>query len=651
MVVAWMTSMAALGCSGDGAAGGDGNAGAGSDGSGSRGGGGASGASGHGAAASSGGGSGSGVNAGGSGGALGGGGAGAGNGAGNGGGASSGAGGSSSGSEPPPGPVLIDDTPGRWRTALDSATGRFSFITPDGAQAVLRGISMTGLETGTRESAAGAGFWLFSANQAPEADNAKTVLRNVVRTLVDDWKSDVVRIPICGSAWAQNYVVHDWGNAEVATYRDWIDVAVAEARAAGAVVILDNHLWAIARMGNGTDVDRGSFTSNGVTHEYREYEDGCTGTNMVGGKDSCAPKDWYTDDPNVWQCAIANADGVTIHNAYENQANIASMWADIAVRYKDDGGVWFELFNEPYSRKAAQPFPADGVNDEEADYPWDLWSEFMHTQIQAIRDDAQAPNVILVNGLDWGYDFGPEHGPIAHPARYLPWLSSYANIAYAFHPYQHGACCGEVGASGTDLSATDPYQSGFCSYYADGSEWGEPSGAALPGGKSCTNRGYASTQDKKMPPCTWVASAWNPATGGSGLCAGDRTLCGPKSESECEAIDITAPEAGGWSKYVLPMAKYGPLIATEYGSFDCSSPFVTALLRYAEQLSISYTAWALWPQNSGGPAGLGSCGYPALITPAADPGDFRACLDAGACSALMQPLPWAGKATYDDLAR
>src|SRR6185436_7452871 len=183
-------------------------------------------------------------------------------------------------------------------------------------------------------------------------------------------------------------------------------------------------------------------------------------------------------------------DGVTMQNAYKNKDSIATMWSDIAARYKDDSGVWFELFNEPYSRLAPNPFPADGVNGEDSDYPWDLWSEFMNKQIQAIRDDAQAPNVILVNGLDWGYDFGPEYGPIAHPAKYLPWLSTYANIAYAFHPYQHGACCGEIGASGSDSSASDPYESGYCSYYANGMEWGEPSGAALPGGKSCSNKGY-----------------------------------------------------------------------------------------------------------------------------------------------------------------
>lgn len=548
------------------------------------------------------------------------------------------------------GPVAVDDTPGRWRTALDPATGRFSFITPDGSPAVLRGVSMTGLETGTRQTAAGAGFWLYSSGQGDEAANAPTVLENVVTTLVDQWHTGVVRIPICGSAWVQNYNVHGWGNESIATYRDWVDVAVSKAREKGAVVIIDNHLWAIAKMGNGTEVDRGTFASNGETHQYSDYEDGCTGVNSVDGTDSCAPKDWYTDDPNVWQCAIANADGVTIHNAYKNKDPIGNMWADIAERYKDDDGVWFEVYNEPYSRKATTPFPSAGENQAEEDYPWDLWAEFMHDQIRAIRDTAGASNMILVGGLDWGYDFGPEHGPIAHPGRYLPWASTYANIAYVFHPYQHGACCGEIGGSGSDLSAGDPYESAFCSYYPDGSEWGSPSGAALPVGETCSNKGYAATQDKKMPPCTWVDGAFNPNTGGTGLCAGDRTLCGDKTQSECESIDRTSPEAGGWSRHVLPMAKYGPLIATEFGSFDCSSAYVTTLLEYMRDFGISYTAWALWSQNSGGPDGLGSCGYPSVMTPAADPGDFRTCLTQESCNSLIQPLPWAGREIHDDIA-
>lgn len=97
------------------------------------------------------------------------------------------------------------------------------------------------------------------------------------------------------------------------------------------------------------------------------------------------------------------------------------------------------------------------------------------------------------------------------------------------------------------------------------------------------------------------------------------------------------------------MAKYGPLLATELGSFDCSSPYVKRLLAYMDAYEISYTAWSLWPQNSGGPAGLGACGYPSVMMPTAAPGDLRACLDPAACSSLMQPLPWSGKLTYGDL--
>lgn len=545
-------------------------------------------------------------------------------------------------------PVAVDTTPGRWRTALDRTTGRFAVIAPDGTPTVLRGISMTGIETGTRETASGAGFWLFLSDRAPEASNAPVVLRNVIDTLAS-WNPSIVRIPICGSAWAQNYAVHDFSGGAIATYREWIDIAVARARASGQVVIIDNHLWAIAKMGNGTEVDRGSFTSNGQTHRYAEFEDGSTGINTIGSVDSSAPSDWYTADAAIWQCPISNADGVSMHNAYYNKDHIAAMWADIAARYRDDSGVWFELYNEPYSRVAPDPFPAAGVNQEEADYPWDLWSEFMLAQIQAIRDTAHASNIVIVSGLDFGYDYGPTHGPIAQPDRFLPWACSYPNIAYSFHPYQHGACCGEVGAAGSDLSASDPYESAFCSYYPDGTTWGAASGAALPTGTTCSNRGYAPTADKKMPPCTWVAGAFNPRTGTPGLCAGDRALCNDKGQADCESVDPGSPAAGGWSQYVLPMAAYGPLIATEYGSFDCSSPYVKTLLAYMDRFGISYTAWALWPQNSGGPAGLGSCGYPSVMTPSAAPGDFRSCIDAGDCAALLEPLPWSGVATHDDL--
>ena len=546
--------------------------------------------------------------------------------------------------------VKVDTTAGRWRTAQDPTTCRVHIVDDHDQPATLHGISMTGLETGTRETSSGGGFWLFNSATTSEATNAPTVLQNVVGSLTGKWKTKVVRIPICSSAYAQNYMVKDYANNPIQAYRDWVDLAIQKARATGAVVIIDNHLWAIGKMGKGTTVNRGTFVSNGVTYNYSDYEDGCTGINKVGTTDSCAPADWG-GDAATWECPIANADGVSLHNAYYNKDRIAQAWAAIATHYKNDSGVWFELMNEPYVRKATSPFPAFGTNMDESEYPWDLWTSYMQTQIQAIRDTAGAPNMILVNGLDWGYDFGPEYGPIAHPDKYLPWTSQYANIAYGFHPYQHGSCCGAIGATGTDLSATDPYESAFCSYYPDGTTYGAPSNAPLPvpGGMTCSNNGYAETADKKMPPCTWVATAFNPHTQAMGLCAGDRMICGAKSQAECEAVDAASPDAGGWSKYALPMGKYGPLVATEFGSFDCSSAYAKTLLAYMNKFDISYSAWALWPQNSGGPDGLGACGYPSVMQSTAAPGDFRSCLDPTQCSSLMQPQPWSGMQTYQDL--
>jgi hypothetical protein len=76
---------------------------------------------------------------------------------------------------------------------------------------------------------------------------------------------------------------------------------------------------------------------------------------------------------------------------------------------------------------------------------------------------------------------------------------------------------------------------------------------------------------------------------------------------------------------------------------------VRTLLDYMRELDISYTAWALWPQNSGGPGGLGACGYPSVMTSSAS-GDFRDCQSATGCESLISPLPWAGRAVFDDLA-
>ena len=116
------------------------------------------------------------------------------------------------------------------------------------------------------------------------------------------------------------------------------------------------------------------------------------------------------------------------------------------------------------------------------------------------------------------------------------------------------------------------------------------------------------------------------------------TLCGARSYSAIAEWGRNAGEeltrALGFTHQTMP----------------CAATFYLVFRRLDwPRLEAVLAAWALWPQNSGGPAGLGSCGYPSVMAPTADPGDFRQCFDAGNCASVMQPLPWAGAVTHQDL--
>ncbi len=168
-----------------------------------------------------------------------------------------------------------------------------------------------------------------------------------------------------------------------------------------------------------------------------------------------------------------------------------------------------------------------------------------------------------------------------------------------------------------DLSKDDPYHQTYCRYFKNGTPASPaPLVSYLPSSlpsdpMMCGTIGYERTRPMGMPPCRWIATAYNP-NGGSGLCVGQPDVCEPLTKDQCDAIDRSSADGGGWSRYVLPMTKYGPVIATEFGSFDCSSPFVTEFMNYSDTYGVSYTAWALWPQNNGGTLNMGSCSYPAI---------------------------------------
>lgn len=119
--------------------------------------------------------------------------------------------------------------------------------------------------------------------------------------------------------------------------------------------------------------------------------------------------------------------------------NSLTFWASVANAYKDDGRVFFELYNEPH------------------DIAWAVWLNggdsgdgFHVAGMQELYDavrDAGAHNLVLIGGLDYAYDLSgvPNHR-----------VEGY-NIVYASHPYDYSSK--QPGAWDDDwgfLADTDP---------------------------------------------------------------------------------------------------------------------------------------------------------------------------------------------------
>lgn len=511
----------------------------------------------------------------------------------------------------------------------------------------LKGISMTGFETGTRGTNGGAGYWLFKGANLKEC---KDIMNNIADKLINEWGCTIVRIPICLSAWKQNYNVRTFDATFICNYQDWINYMIQALIKAKSdiVIIIDGHLWALNPDQKTKTLTFTDAQGNKQTIDMSDQESCLNSNNNVGGVKSCSDKynqAWETCKDNdiencSWECAIANADGCTLESFALEIENMKEIWSSIASKYNDNSNIWFEIFNEPYERKIINN---SITNYDETEYRWDLWYFVMKTIIDKIRNNAKANNICILGGLDFGYDFNPN----SNNSYFTKTFNSDTeklfgnfgeNIMFNFHPYMHGVCCGQIAdANGIDISITDKYESAYCSFYPNDSK--NASGSSLPiQNTTCDSTGYSETVNKKMPPCTWVDSAHNPNSSSLGLCAGDRDKCNKQNtKEECNQNS----DIGGWSEYVLKVQKYGPLIMTEFGSFDCSTPYVTRLLEYAKEHDISWTAWALWPQNSGGP-GNGACGYPSIMQPYDDDtAGFSACIDKSNCN--LTPLGFYGK--------
>jgi endoglucanase len=157
-------------------------------------------------------------------------------------------------------------------------------------------------------------------------------------------------------------------------------------------------------------------------------------------------------------------------------ASSRTFWQSVAERYKNDGGVLFELYNEPH------------------DVSWDVWKNGgnsgdgftvvgMQQLYQTVRDTG-ATNLVIIGGLDHAYDL---KGIRTHRI-------TGNNIVYATHPYDFSnKQPGNWEADWGFLAATDPVMV---------TEFGRTSG-------DCGTGYYSSLLDyADQKRVHWVAWAW-----------------------------------------------------------------------------------------------------------------------------------------------
>lgn len=167
------------------------------------------------------------------------------------------------------------------------------------------------------------------------------------------WGSNIVRIPLNPAYWVKTAAHYDPG------YPAQVDSAILRAHSQGLDVVIDMHFS-----------DRGDPANKAYRLE---------------------------------RMADANH-GITF-------------WKEVAARYKDDGRVLFELYNEPH------------------DISWDTWLNggpsgdgYQAAGYQQLYDAVRstgAKNLVIVNGLNWGYD-------MAEAGTHM--LNGY-NVIYGTHVY------------------------------------------------------------------------------------------------------------------------------------------------------------------------------------------------------------------------
>ena len=195
---------------------------------------------------------------------------------------------------------------------------------------------------------------------AGEWNNSSPIPRSDFDAMAS-WHANVVRIALNQDFWLSGAALYD------PTYQATVDRAVKDAEAAGLDVILDLH-WS----------DRGDLS-----------------VPIAGGG----------------QGEVGHSDQHPMADK-----NSLQFWQEVATKYKGDGHVLFELYNEPH------------------DIPWTTWlnggnvAEYTAVGMQAMYDTVRATganNLVIAGGVGWAFDLSR----VASAS-----VQGY-NIMYATHPY------------------------------------------------------------------------------------------------------------------------------------------------------------------------------------------------------------------------
>ncbi|MDB4879600.1 MAG: Endoglucanase precursor [Gemmatimonadetes bacterium] len=199
------------------------------------------------------------------------------------------------------------------------------------------------------------------------------------------WGANLIRIPVSQSYWVPGTYWNGQATAAGVDYKAKVVDAVTKARALGLTVIVDLH-----------SSDRGDKN--------------------------------YTGIPDIWKMPDVN--------------HSVPFWRDVATTFKNDGGVLFELYNEPHPRedvwidqqvdaKAWDIWRNGGVIEASKDYPCDecavlpAYTAVGMQELYNVVRSTGAKNLVIVSGVHWGYSLQavPQYR-----------LDGY-NIVYATHPY------------------------------------------------------------------------------------------------------------------------------------------------------------------------------------------------------------------------